>query len=81
MTEVQETKEEVTLESLAKRMDMFGAQMNWLCENMQGLFQFVTQVGQSGGGIRGLMSAMKNGAPQLSSDSHTGEGKEVVSND
>jgi len=68
MSDTQETKQEVTLEELATRMDMFGAQMNWLCENMQGLFQFVSQMGQSGGGIRGLMSALKNGGPELSSN-------------
>jgi hypothetical protein len=63
MSEV-EVKEQVTLESLQARMDMFGEQMNWLCDNMQGLFQFVNAVGQSGGGIRGLMSAAKN-MPQM----------------
>lgn len=56
---------EVTLEDIATRMDMFGEQMNWLCENMQGLFAFITQIGNSGGGIRGLMSAMKQAPPQL----------------
>ena len=80
MEEQVETKEEVTLESLAQRMDMFGEQMNWLCENMAGLFQFVTQVGSSGGGIRGLMSALKNGGPDLTSTTQIGEGKEVVTN-
>ena len=79
-TPVRETGE-VTLESLAQRMDMFGEQMNWLCENMAGLFQFVTQMGQSGGGIRGLMSALKNGGPNLSSDGPVIEGNEVVNND
>jgi hypothetical protein len=55
---------EITLEDLAQRMDMFGEQMNWLCENLQSLFQFVNAMGANGGGIRGLMSAMKN-APEL----------------
>lgn len=55
----------VTLDDLAQRMDMFGEQMNWLCDNMQSLFQFVSQMGQNGGGIRGLLSAMKKGAPEL----------------
>jgi hypothetical protein len=58
---VTETKGEVTLESLQARMDMFGEQMNWLCENLQSLFVFVNAVGAEGGGIRGLMSAMKKG--------------------
>lgn len=60
-----ESPEPVTLESLAKRMDMFGEQMNWLCDNLQSLFQFVNAMGQNGGGIRGLMQAMKHGGPDL----------------
>jgi hypothetical protein len=59
-----EVKQEITLDDLAARMDMFGEQMNWLCENLQSLFAFVNQVGQSGGGIRGLLQAAK-AAPQL----------------
>jgi hypothetical protein len=46
-------------------MDMFGEQMNWLCENLQSLFLFVNQMGANGGGIRGLMKAMKE-TPELS---------------
>lgn len=64
MTEQEDTPA-VTLESLQGRMDMFGEQMNWLCENMQQLFAFVNQMGQQGGGIRGLISAMKAGGPEL----------------
>lgn len=60
-----EVQGEVTIEDLARRMDMFGEQMNWLCENMQSLFQFVAQMGANGGGIRGLLSAMKKGGPDL----------------
>jgi hypothetical protein len=59
-----EVKQEITLDDLAARMDMFGEQMNWLCENLQSLFVFVNQVGSNGGGIRGLLSAMKT-APEL----------------
>lgn len=59
-----ETPQEITLEDLAARMDMFGQQMNWLCENLQSLFVFVNAMGDSGGGIRGLMKAMKN-TPEL----------------
>lgn len=44
---------------------MLGQQMNWLCENMQGLFQFIAAIGQQGGGIRGLMSAMKNAPKEM----------------
>jgi hypothetical protein len=54
-----EVKEEITLESLSARLDMLGEQMNWLCENLAALFGFVNQMGQNGGGIRGLMKAMK----------------------
>jgi hypothetical protein len=59
---------EITLESLAARIDSLGAQMTWLCENMQGLFQFITQMGQQGGGIRGLLGALKNGGPDVSTN-------------
>ena len=58
---------EVTLNDLAIRMDMFGEQMNWLCENLQSLFAFVNQIGSSGGGIRGLLAATKSGVPAVSS--------------
>lgn len=81
MPEEVATKEEITLESLARRMDMFGEQMNWLCENLAGLFQFVNAAGQNGGGIRGLMSLMKNGGPGLSSDAPIDSGSEVVSSE
>ena len=55
---------EITLEDLAHRMDMFGEQMNWLCKNLAQLFQFVNAMGASGGGIRGIMKAMKE-TPEL----------------
>jgi hypothetical protein len=64
MSETEVTHEEVTLDSLAVRLDALGQQMNWLCENMQGLFLFVSQVGQNGGGLRGMMAALKQ-APSL----------------
>lgn len=56
--------QEITLEDLATRMDMFGEQMNWLCDNLAQLFQFVNAMGASGGGIRGIMKAMKE-TPEL----------------
>ena len=56
---------EISLNDLAARMDMFGEQMNWLCENLAELFKFVNAMGASGGGIRGLMSAMKKGGPDF----------------
>lgn len=64
--EVAEEATEITIESLAARIDSLGKQMDWLCENMQGLFLFVNQVSQNGGGIRGMMAALKQ-APKLDS--------------
>lgn len=68
--------QEVTLESLSARLDAYeaaslnrdnqlGLQMNWLCENLQSLFVFVQQVGQNGGGIRGMMQAIRHAPPDL----------------
>lgn len=54
-----EIREEITLESLSTRLDMLGEQMNWLCENLAGVFSLVTTMGANGGGIRGAMKAMK----------------------
>lgn len=65
MSETETPVEEVTLESLAARMDILGNQMNWLCENLQSLFMFVNQVGQNGGGIRGMMAALKKAPPEM----------------
>lgn len=72
----------VQLEAANQRIDMLGGQMNWMVENLQQLFQFVTVMGSSGGGIRGLMHAMKNGGPDLTIpvDATSEEGK-VESND
>lgn len=56
----------VTNETLAAKLDSLGLQMNWLCENLQSLFQFVNQMSGSGGGIRSVMHALKQGAPELS---------------
>jgi hypothetical protein len=56
--------EEITLKSLAARLDTIGEQLNWLTENMASLFAFVNQMGSSGGGLRGLMSMLKQ-TPQL----------------
>ena len=58
-----DSPEETTLDDLARRMDVLGNQMNWLCENLTSLFAFVNQMGQSGGGIRGLMTMLKAGPP------------------
>lgn len=55
-----ELKEEVTLESLCDRLDMLGEQMNWLCDNLAGLFGFVNNMQQNGGGIRGAMKMLKD---------------------
>lgn len=63
-----DTNSEVTMEQLAERLDILGNQMNWLCDNLQNLFVFVQQVGSNGGGIRGLMSALKSAPPQLDTE-------------
>ena len=63
MEEAEETQvtTEITIE---QRLDMIGEQLNWLCDNLAGLFQFVSQMGANGGGIRGLMKTMKE-SPEL----------------
>jgi hypothetical protein len=65
-------KVEVTVESLGVKMDMLGEQMNWLCENLAALFGFVNQMGQNGGGIRGMLKAMKE-TPGLSEQIGAGQ--------
>lgn len=57
--------QEITLADVAGRLDMLGQQMNWLCENLTSLFGFVSAMSNNGGGIRGLMSALKQGPPDL----------------
>jgi hypothetical protein len=59
-----ELKEPITLEILASKVDMLGEQLNWLCENLAGVFGLVQQMGANGGGIRGMMKAMKD-APEM----------------
>jgi hypothetical protein len=59
-TEDTETKSPVTLDSLQESLNAIGEQMNWLCDNLMGLFGFVNQLGANGGGIRGMMKAMKD---------------------
>lgn len=54
---------EVTLNELGRRMDVLGQQMNWLCENLQSLFGFVNAMSSNGGGVRGLMKAIKEQQP------------------
>lgn len=49
--------------ALGRKIDALGSQMNWLVDNLASLFGFVNQMAQNGGGIRGLMHAMKQGAP------------------
>lgn len=61
-----DTEQEVTLESLADKLDTIGLQMNWLCENLQSLFAFVNQMSGQGGGIRSVLHALKQGAPEMS---------------
>ena len=59
----EDTKSSVTLDELGQRMDVLGQQMNWLCENLQSLFGFVQAMSSNGGGVRGLMKAIKQHEP------------------
>lgn len=67
-----EIKQEVTLESLDAKLDMLGEQMNWLCENLAGVFQLVGQLGENGGGLMGMMKMMKGG-PVIDATTTEGE--------
>lgn len=58
-THVPETIEE-KVDALIVAVNTLGEQMNWLVENLQSMFVFVQQVGSNGGGLRGLMQAMKH---------------------
>lgn len=55
----------VTLDDVAARLDSLGEQMNWLCENLASLFAFVNQMQSNGGGIRGMMKALKQQEPVI----------------
>lgn len=56
---------EVTLEELGRRLDIIGQQMDWMVENLQSLFVFVQQMSNNGGGIRGMLAALKQGPPSV----------------
>lgn len=60
-----ENIEETSLESISERLDVLGKQMNWLCENLESLFGFVSQMSASGGGLRGMLSLLKSSPPDL----------------
>lgn len=68
MSDVDVDVQDVTLTDLAKRLDVLGQQMNWLCDNLASLFGFVNQMATNGGGIRGMMKALKQqeGMPIIS---------------
>lgn len=51
------------LKEIKQCLDTLGAQNDWLCENFAEFFKFLQTVGSSGGGIRGVMSMLKNGGP------------------
>lgn len=64
-----ETSVAESLAELGRKMDTLGQQMNWLCENLSSLFGFVNQMSQNGGGIRGMMHALRQGPPpELNTD-------------
>jgi hypothetical protein len=56
---------EVTLESLASRIDIIGQQLDWLIDNLAGLFSFVNQMSTNGGGVMGLMKMLKTAPSQM----------------
>lgn len=56
---------EVTLEELGRRLDIIGQQTDWMVENLQSLFVFVQQMNNNGGGIRGMLAALKQAPPDM----------------
>lgn len=60
-----EENQAVSNEDIAQKLDALGEQMNWLCENLSSLFEFVSQMGASGGGLRGVLSLLKSSPPEL----------------
>lgn len=70
-TALEETRlEGITNEALAERLDQLGMQMNWLCENLQSVFQCVQQIGQNGGGLRGMLNTLRQSPPQMKDEAH-----------
>jgi len=47
------------MEAVYEQQQQIGNQLNWLCENLAGVFGMVTAVSQNGGGFRGMMKMMK----------------------
>jgi len=47
------------LVAVYRQQEQLGNQLNWLCENLAGVFGVVTAMSQNGGGVRGLMKVMK----------------------
>jgi hypothetical protein len=47
------------LVAVYKQQEQIGSQLNWLCENLNGVFGMVTVMSQNGGGVRGLMKTLK----------------------
>lgn len=64
--------EQITLESVAAKLDAIGAQMDWLCENLAQLFGFVQQMGANGGGIRGMMKLLNQAPPEMTGAPNAG---------
>jgi hypothetical protein len=60
-----EENQEISLEEIVRRLDILGKQMNWLCENLESLFGFVSQMSASGGGLRGMLSLLRSSPPEL----------------
>lgn len=56
------------IDALKSGVNTVGTQNNWLIDNLQQVFSFVTLMGQNGGGIRGMMKALKHAPPELLGD-------------
>jgi hypothetical protein len=57
------TNVDTRLAMLVEAVNSLGSQMNWLCENLAQMFAFMGQVSANGGGVRGLMTALKQSPP------------------
>lgn len=47
------------LEAIYNQQQQIGGVLNWLVENLNGVFAMVTAVSENGGGVRGIMKMMK----------------------
>jgi hypothetical protein len=62
----------ISLEDLAEKIDAIGNQMDWLCTNLASLFTFAQQMGNNGGGIRGMLNLLKGLPAMEGNDNNAG---------